>query len=131
LSRHLATWRTNLCNPRWSVVAAEQRAWDLFGTEGVPWRTIVMLGAKVADAFARAIRRVHCTEKFEPFTKHRVLHRVLPGGSLLNPADLDWITLVSLPHPSGRCRVWNDAGQVHRARALLAEVSPWYGACST
>jgi hypothetical protein len=131
MARHLATWRTNLCNPAWSAKAAAERARQLVVADGVPWRTIVMLGVKVARAFGSGLKMYNgLSYVFEPFTSGRVLHRVRENSSPAK-ADLDWITLVSLPHPSGRCRVWNDAGQVHRARALLAEVSPWYAACST
>src|SRR6185312_14593546 len=54
---HLATWRTNLCNPRWSMNAARARADLLLRTPGTPWSVIVMLGRKVSDAFARATKR--------------------------------------------------------------------------
>lgn len=59
---------------------------------------LVLLGAKVARAFE--------FNPFEPFT-------VADGGK----------TLV-LPHPSGLCRMWNEAGTVERARALVAQVCP-------
>lgn len=125
----LATWRTNLCAGRWAAKEARARARALVVTEGVPWRVIVMLGRKVADAFryANPTTSIPTIEKFEPFTVTRIIHRVNPSPAPTK-ADLDWIALVSLPHPSGRCRDWNNPANVHRARALLASVAPsWYG----
>lgn len=130
-SHHLATWRTNLCNPTWNKKQAELRALDLVIAEGVPWRTIVMLGRKVAGAFAGALSAYNPPLKFAPFTITRVLHRVRECPTP-TAADLDWIQLVSLPHPSGRCREWGNPVNVHRARALLAAAAPgWYGECNT
>lgn len=128
---HVATWRTNLCTGRWSVRAARERARELVVSDGVPWRVIVMLGRKVADAFRYvnpAADAPGCVpnEACEVFGTQRVLHRIgeHPGPGR---ANLDWITLVSLPHPSGRNRIWNDPSNFTRARALLAHVCPeWY-----
>lgn len=124
---HLATWRTNLCSPKWSAVAAKKRAIELITADGIPWRTIVMLGRKVTSAFVAAVTRMHHQPQadIKPFGTARALHRVheAPSGT----ANLDWIVLASLPHPSGRCRDWNFSSNVMRARALLAQVAPtWY-----
>lgn len=134
-AHQLATWRTNLCSPRWSTVAARERARALVCADDVPWRVIVMLGRKVAEAFRYVNPQVDRypgliapNEVCPPFTTQRVLHRI---GAHPGPgrADLDWITLVSIPHPSGRCREWNFPSNVQRARALLSQVAPtWYGA---
>jgi hypothetical protein len=117
-SHQLATWRTNLCSPRWSAAAARERALALVVTEGVPWRVIVMLGRKVAGAFAKGLEQMYNPPpEFAPFTKTQMLR--LTGH---------WITFVSLPHPSGRCPAWNDLASAPRARALLAAAAPtWYG----
>lgn len=58
-------------------------------------RVPVLLGAKVSAAFG---------VPFVPFTRTEM-------G-------------VVLPHPSGRCTIWNEPGSVARARAVLAEVFP-------
>jgi hypothetical protein len=130
VGHQLATWRTNLCSPRWSAKAARERALALVKAPGVPWRVIIMLGAKVASAFKSALESTHVDIKLEPFTTYRALHSIDDKSSFF--AKLEWITLVSLPHPSGRCRVWKDEAQVHRARVLLATAAPtWYGDCST
>ena len=93
-----------------------------------------MLGRKVADAFSRACwnpetqdsayRREHLT--FAPFTKHAALVDALDHPTEDLEIVLKYKTLVSLPHPSGRNLIWNDPAQCHRARALLAEASPWF-----
>jgi hypothetical protein len=86
--------RKNLCDGPWDMLAARRRAQELR-----TWKApIILLGAKVARAFE--------FDPFEPFV-------VTDGGR----------TLV-LPHPSGRCRVWNDPLAVGRTRALVAEVVP-------
>lgn len=127
VGHQLATWRTNLCNPTWSIRAAVERARELVDAPGVPWRVIIMLGTKVSGAFERALAdRFSPPLKVQPFTTHRVVRRVLEGSR--TRAEIDWMLLVSLPHPSGRCRAWSNPAQIHRARALLASASPeWYG----
>jgi hypothetical protein len=124
----LATWRTNLCLGRWSTKAARERAAALVLTGGVPWRVIVALGRRVGDAFERALSNYDPPLEVEPFTTNRVLNAA-HRNEIPDPAlKLDWITLVSLPHPSGRNQIWNRPDQVHRARGLLASAAPtWYG----
>lgn len=108
---HLATWRTNLCSPRWSARAARERA-EVLLAKDAPWKVIVMLGRKVARAFATAVDG-DASAEVEPFCGAAVE----PEGKLL----------ISLPHPSGRNRIWNDLAQVHRARKTLADAAPdWY-----
>ena len=58
---YLAMWRTNLCNPTWELGAARARALVIAPQatsveDAAPWKTIVLLGAKVMRAFAEA----HC-----------------------------------------------------------------------
>lgn len=85
--------RANLLEEgKWSRLAARLSA-SVILTKTTA-RRFVLLGAKVADAF-----RV----PFEPFRVHRVL---------------SWPTLV-LPHPSGRCRIWNDPESTQRARRVF------------
>lgn len=101
-SAQLAMWRTNLCAGRWSTREARDRAREILAAgDDAPWRVVVLLGTKVADAF----RHVDARVPEGTFLGHR-----LPGGP----------TLVLLPHPSGRCRAWNAPTSVERARELLS-----------
>lgn len=95
--------RANLCLGGWSLTAARSRADEL-----VRERTaIVALGAKVASAF-----RV-------PFKPYRDFIRCLVGSHVAH--------IAVLPHPSGRCRLWNDQANVNRARQFVGSV---LAACS-
>lgn len=120
---HLATWRTNLCNPRWSAKAARERVLELL-VKDAPWTVIVMLGRKVAGAFSQVLALEIDGRKFE-FDAFTFFDMHKSNGEPFGSRDF---TIVSLPHPSGRNLVWNDQAQIHRARALLARVAPsWYG----
>ena len=90
--------RYNLCVGRWSASAARLEAARLL--EAHPTPTVVLLGRKVATAFARATT----TAPLAPFTR---------AGRL-----------VAVPHPSGLCREWHSPEAVPRVRALLAEAVP-------
>jgi hypothetical protein len=105
--QYLALHRTNLCaSGAWSMVEARRRARLLSADRSAPWRTIVLLGRKVADAF----------DYEQPFFT-----------SGIEPHTTAWpvpITYVSLPHPSGRNqRLWT-SGARDRAREILRELAP-------
>lgn len=85
--------RVNLCDGKWSMPKARERARKLWWERGAG--VIVLLGSKVCAAFG---------EPFEPFT--------IPSGMT---------RLVILPHPSGLCRLWQEPGAYDRARAVLRE----------
>jgi hypothetical protein len=112
---YLATWRTNLCVGTWSTANARQRARALLhGTP--PWNVIVLLGRKVAGAFEHVIQ--DAGYKFD-----------LPAfKSALVPSceDVAPMTLISIPHPSGRNRMWNEFKFCESARLLLEEAAPGY-----
>ena len=119
---YLGLWRTNLCNPTWSMPAARARACHLMSLNPAPWNTIVMLGAKVARAF----------EYPRPvFTSCRL--RLLPDRTVFDLLDLTFspepgeFQLVYLPHPSGRCRSWNDPAAPTKARMLMRACVPEIG----
>lgn len=103
---YLALWRTNLCTPSWSDKQAGRRAWELLGAE-VPWTKIVLLGRKVSKIFEPI-----CNVTLESFTIGRIDtgHRTF--------------TVASLPHPSGRCREWNNAENYERARSVMRTLAP-------
>jgi len=104
---YLATWRTNLCVDAWSNRLAVERA-ELLTLPDVPWRAIVMLGAKVARAFAAATALALRPFEWSPMT-------------IAEPGDA---VLVALPHPSGLNRAWNGPEAFARARRLLVERVP-------
>lgn len=81
--------RVNLCVEKWSTPCAKLRA-DEVKTENAQ-RVYVLLGSKVCAAFG---------VPFIPFSVY--------GGRY-----------VVLPHPSGRCRLWNDYRSYERARNAL------------
>lgn len=110
---YFSLWRTNLCpSSTWSAMAAWRRAVDLLYANEPPWSTIVCLGRKVTDAVARV------TDIELPTWTWYPLFLSLP------PEADRVIKIVSIPHPSGRSRAWNDPASAPRARALLAEVAP-------
>jgi len=86
--------RTNLCTGEWKLQAAREAAWNL-SVAVKESRPIILLGVKVCTAF---------TLEYAPFTK---------------VTDNDEFYI--LPHPSGKCRTWNNPSSVGRARELLAE----------
>ena len=102
--QYLALHRTNLCaSSGWSMKEARRRSQLLIADPSAPWRVVVMLGRKVADAF----------EYDRPFFTHGVASRT--GGKMI---------LVSLPHPSGRnAGSWSGQAPM-RARQILRELAP-------
>jgi hypothetical protein len=97
-SIYLACWRMNLCYEGnvWSRTLAKQTFEHRVCDPRAPWQLIVLLGGKVRScAFQKMMR-----ESFEHATV----------GSK---------TFVTLPHPSGRCREWNDYANYSRAQRLL------------
>lgn len=98
---YLRLWRTNLCTPSWAPTQARERA--RFLGELSQWRVVVMLGRKVATAFARA-----GAPRLEQWETRGC------GDKLY----------VALPHPSGLSRAWNDPAARHRARAVMHDLAP-------
>lgn len=100
---YLSCWRGNLCTPAWSERQAAETAAHVFDGEA-PWRVVVMLGRKVA----RVMAGTRLVPDMPPFARR-------------TRGDL---TFVSLPHPSGRCRDWNDAKSYERALAAIRAAAP-------
>lgn len=101
---YLALHRANLCDSgAWSMKEARRRAQLYVADPSAPWRTIVMLGRKGADAFRYE----------QPFFTHGVV-----------PHTDGEMRLVSLPHPSGRNTAWNDQRLHVLARRILRELEP-------
>lgn len=101
--QYLALHRANLCPTDWSLREARRRAQLLVADPSAPWRVVVMLGRKVAEAFGYD----------RPFFTHDVAART--DGEM---------RLVSLPHPSGRnASAWSGKAPL-RAREILRELAP-------
>lgn len=117
MSAYLATWRTNLCSPRWSAPRARDRARELLLDDN-PWDVIVLLGRKVTETF-RAVGEV--AVEWPPFTHRSMVRKIVetPGNWACHMRSV-----ISLPHPSGRNLVWNDLARRFEARRLLAEHAP-------
>ena len=93
--------RTNLCIGPYNHEIASQVAADIIRSQrrGNAFSAIVMLGSKVWRAFDAQV------DVFRHTTAGRV-------------------TLVALPHPSGRSREWNEPMAAHVARCLLRDLVP-------
>jgi hypothetical protein len=103
--QYLGLHRANLCDGTWSTPRARARASELLVPLS-PHPVIVMLGRKVTEAMRRAAM---IEEDIVPFSTRGCC----PG-----------LTLVSLPHPSGRnAALWNPKAR-DRARQILREVAP-------
>ena len=104
--QYLSLHRKNLCDGDWSKESAKQRALELLSPES-PWKVMVLLGRKVTETFERVALS---DEKLVPFST-----RVCCPG----------MTLVSLPHPSGRnAAAWSNPKLHDRARQMLRELAP-------
>lgn len=111
-SVYLGLDRANLCVSKWDANRARARA-KMLTAHGTPFRTIVMLGAKVRAAFGHALGR-----KFKEWDAYRETAAVCENPSFAP------LTLLAFPHPSGRCQAWNNAAAIERARAMLREYVP-------
>lgn len=102
---YLALHRKNLCDGAWSAKRARARACELL-MPSADWKVLVLLGRKV-------------TETFE---------KVALDGATLEPFAMKTcragMTLVALPHPSGRNAArWNLKAR-DRTRQTLRELVP-------
>jgi hypothetical protein len=104
---YLSTFaRVNLrqrCDSKWSAPAAREAALALL--PALDGRVVVLLGAKVRDAFRSP------PDKYA-FSDH-------PGPSERR------VLLAGMPHPSGLCRDWRDPDKVAEARAFFALTLAW------
>lgn len=91
--------RVNLCSGSWNTRLAKASALGVLSTASRAGVSIVLLGSRVCKSFGVA---------FEPFAEVRV-------------GD---VQAVVLPHPSGRCRIWNDAATAGRAASAVAQILP-------
>lgn len=93
--------RVNLCTGRWSAPEARKKAAELVLTK----QPLILLGRKVCNSFAIS---------YTPFEVVRV--------NVICDITNEILPLVSvvLPHPSGRCRLWQESYAIKRARAAVA-----------
>ena len=104
--QYLALHRKNLCDGSWSKDRAKARAFELLAPLA-PWRVMVLLGRKVTETFERVALG---GEPLVPFA----YKTCCPG-----------MTLVSLPHPSGRnAAAWSGPKPRSRVREILRELAP-------
>jgi hypothetical protein len=97
---YLGLWRINLCADKWSVKTARTTANALLKKD-LPWSTVILLGRKVADAADYPNPTFTVSLKYDGL-----------------------LQIVSIPHPSGRNRAWNDPANIARVRAMLMNVAP-------
>lgn len=111
--------RANLCATKWSAPEAREVARSIMAQKNY----VITLGAKVAKAFGLPTA---------PFAVHRVRLDLLDpllleetGGRLtFRPPGGPQVCVVAvLPHPSGRCRAWNEPKAFERARETLKKWS--------
>lgn len=97
--------RTNLLEGggTWSPPKARYAAAQIADQRGEG--TYVLCGVRVAEAFG--------------FIGQPAFTMIEGGPGLLRGAST---RVFFLPHPSGRCRVWNEPGAIERARALLPQI---------
>lgn len=79
---------------RWTVAKARAAA------HALPNKLRIALGSRVAAAHGLL---------FDPFEAYEV--------ALGHPQDVGYVLI--LPHPSGRCRIWNDPESIPRAREAV------------
>lgn len=105
--------RMNLCGDSWSTQDARDAASELIVEPPAP--VIVLLGAKVRAAVEWYLSgAIGGKVKLPAFAEH-----VVRGGGLGIALPVELVTLIALPHPSGRNLIWNEPGRIEEARALL------------
>jgi hypothetical protein len=95
--------RNLLAGPRWSIPEARRAALEVSTSMSEGDRAI-LLGARVAAAFSL---------EYAPFEEREFVVR--PG--FVDQAARSRFLI--LPHPSGRCRAWNEPGAFARARGAV------------
>jgi len=109
--------RVNLCGTKWDDEVARKR-WRLLLDGGN--RTLILLGEKVCRAAGNRDEHreaAHAAESKSPLAS--TMRAVRPIEFFTKGMVSYLNTIVTLPHPSGRSRVWNDPTAIPRARALV------------
>lgn len=100
--------RVNLCAGGWDRAAAGAAADALFKEQALSGQPTILLGARVCRAFGLEFR------SFSTFEAVRWLGLEGGGGEALTMRG------AILPHPSGRCRIWNEPANRAMAAATVA-----------
>ena len=100
--------RVNLCAGKWSIKEAREHAAKIWN-ESVDRPAVVLLGAKVCAAFGR---------EFVPFEAYATNYYCSEPGKVWQKMK-SYVNIVVLPHPSGRCRLWNEPDSISKARGVL------------
>lgn len=114
MGEYLQMWRTNLCVGGWRVKQAREAATAIINAltaREVTWKVIVLLGQKVQTAFSQ----VGDGPVPENFSSRPVT---------IPPTRAVSFTLASLPHPSGRNRIWNQEWTIKEAQMLMKKLVP-------
>jgi hypothetical protein len=94
--------RANLCGQKFLLTEARGSARALYyrwRTVGEPRTRFVLCGRRVADAFAHVLEA--------------------PDAGWFRRREWAGIEYAAIPHPSGRCREYNDPSYVERAREVV------------
>lgn len=113
---YLPMWRTNLCEGAWDMDEALDGAGVVLGLDQAPgpWDVIVALGVSVNSALRRRAFRTltHLTFWPEPFE------------SIALVMATHQVTVVNLPHPSGRnAAMWTEE-RITATRDLMRRLVP-------
>ena len=113
--------RANVCSSsRWSMPAAVDGAKALLAKHEP--KLVVALGVKVCGAFCRVVDRAQVgafgTAQLPPWQSIRAGDHLRRGGGYIE--GVPGITLLHMPHPSGRNRIWQTPGSSQRARDAFA-----------
>lgn len=100
--------RVNLCEGVWTDWQARASVSALVSL-AAPGTTFILCGRKVQKAFGEALRK--CDGK-----------KLTAGWLACYVEPQQTFTFVSIPHPSGRCRAWNDPEKVKEAQSFLKGV---------
>lgn len=108
--------RYNLCVGLWNGHAAKRRAQEIRDLH--PADVLVLLGRKVAQAFG--------CRGWPLFGRGLLLRTGAKELAWRAASTSREFRAILLPHPSGRCREYNDPENVARARDLVRKAAPWF-----
>lgn len=105
-----------LCPRRWSMTLARITARSLWDAGALAEREVVLLGQKVARAFARLSPELHALVPATPFSMAAPPVPTAAGG-------WTWAMVWTVPHPSGRNRWWREPANRRAAELFFRYVA--------